>query len=89
LVFAGVSSDTNDNFVSIGYGPISCPGALTCLILASPAAPETVVTSRTTDGGKTWSEHQKPGIEQNVLETLGTPVGIIYQSIQATLDYRD
>jgi hypothetical protein len=43
---------------------MSCPTALTCVILASPVAPQTVVTWRTTDGGKTWSEHQIPGLEQ-------------------------
>jgi hypothetical protein len=43
---------------------MSCPSALTCVILASPASPQTVVTWRTTDGGKSWSEHQIPGVKQ-------------------------
>jgi hypothetical protein len=43
---------------------MSCPTALTCVILASLAAPQTVVTWRTTDGGKTWNERQIPGLEQ-------------------------
>jgi hypothetical protein len=40
---------------------MSCPTALTCVVLASPVASQVIPTWRTTDGGKTWSEGQIPG----------------------------
>jgi len=40
---------------------MSCPAALTCLILANPVSSQSAVTWRTTDGGQTWSDRQIPG----------------------------